>query len=329
MTATFSLDEASLDRDTVTKDQFEIIVRKLLQKISYKPLVMLQDVELESFILEHLLVLSRDQHLDLQKMPQIAKVAVETVHLLYPWHEKALQKLITIYTGYFYVIDDCVQDLLPNLRAFRRNLLAGISSGPFLDGLTKVLAQIVAYYGPFASDFIYSSTFELIAMVVFEWEIGEKLHCNPYAPNFPAYLRSKAGIGEAYAKFLFPEKYFPEATFLQRYIQATPDLLEINVFLNDVFSFYKESVVSTDRNNYVHNYAVVHGITAHEALEAIAANLAECVVRLRLLLSSEPEIMKVINAFIEGYIATNWLPRYRLHECDLPKVLTQGQNGQG
>ncbi|TGO49986.1 hypothetical protein BOTNAR_0410g00120 [Botryotinia narcissicola] len=324
MTATFSLNEASLDRGTVTKAQFEIIVRKLLQKISYKPLVMLQDVELESFILEHLLVLARDQHLDLQKNSQIAKVTVKTVHLIYPWHEKALQKLITIYT----VIDDCIQDLLPNLRAFRRNLLAGVSSGHFLNGLTKVLAQIVAYYGPFASDFIYVSTFELIAMVVFEWEIGEKLHCNPHAPNFPAYLRSKAGIGEAYAKFLFPEKYFPEATFLQRYIQATPDLLEINGFLNDVFSFYKESVVSTDRNKYVHNYAAVHSITAHEALEAIAANLAECVGRLRLLLSSELEIMKVINAFIEGYIAMNWLPRYRLHECDLPKVLAQDQNSQ-
>ncbi|KAF7932969.1 uncharacterized protein EAE97_008736 [Botrytis byssoidea] len=144
-------------------------------------------------------------------------------------------------------------------------------------------------------------------MIVFECEVGEKLQCSPHAPNFPSYLRSRAGFGGPYAMYLFPEKLFPEATFLQCYIQAIPDLLEVIAFMNDVFSFYKESVVSTDRNNYVHNYAAIHGVTVCKALEDTAASLAECIRRLRLLFSSEPEMLKVLNSFIEGYTATNWV----------------------
>ncbi|TGO25970.1 hypothetical protein BPAE_0068g00040 [Botrytis paeoniae] len=329
MAATSTFNEALLDQDSVTKAQFETIARKLLQDISYKPLTMSQDVALESFVLEQLLDVARDQHLDLQKIPQIAKLSVQTVHLIYPWHEKELQKLIAIYLAYFYIIDDYVENLLPSLRAFRQNLLAGTSNGPVLDSWMKISAQTVAYYGPFASDFIYSSTFELISMAVFESEMEGKFYCGPHAPNFPRYLRSKAGILEAFAKYLFPEKAFPEATCLQHYLPATPDLLELNASMNDVFSFYKESVVSTERNNYVYNYSAARGVTVHKALEDIAASLAECIRRLRLLFSSEPEMLKVVNSFIEGYIAMNWLPRYRLHECDLPKVLAQGQNSQG
>ncbi|TGO10639.1 hypothetical protein BTUL_0129g00210 [Botrytis tulipae] len=328
MAAISTLNEALLDRDSVSKAQFETIARKLLQDISYKPLIIHQDVDLESNVLEQLMEVARVQHLDLKKIPQIAKFSVQAVPLLYPWHEKTLQKLITMYIAYFYVIDDCIQNLLPNLRSFRQNLLAGTSNGPVLDGWMKVLAQIVAYYGPFASDFVYSGTFELITMAVFESEIGEEFHCSPHAPNFPGYLRSKIGLLEPFAKYLFPEKVFPEVTCLQHYLPATPDLLELNASLNDVLSFYKESVVSTERNNYVYNYSAARGVTVHKALEDTAASLVECIRRLRLLFSSEPEMLKVVNSYIEGYIAINWLPRYRLDECDLPRVLAHGQNSQ-
>lgn len=329
MAPTSTLNEASLDPDSVTKAQFETIARKLLQDISYKPLTTPQDIDLESFVLEQLLKVARIQHLDLKKIPQIAKLSVQAVSLLYPWHEKTLQNLIAIFTGYFFIIDDCVQDLLPNLRAFRRNLLAGMSNGPVLDGWMKVLAQIVTYYGPLASDFMYSSTFEVITMVVFESEMEGNFHCGPHAPNFPGYLRSKIGILEPFAKFIFPEKVFPEATCLQYYLPATPDLLELNASMNDVLSFYKESIVSTERNNYVYNYSAARGLTVHKALEDIAASLVECIRRLRLLFSSNPEMLKVVNSYIDGYIAINWLPRYRLSECDLPQMLTQSQNSQG
>ncbi|KAF7909766.1 uncharacterized protein EAF01_003484 [Botrytis porri] len=118
MAAAFTLNEASLDRDSVTKAQFETIVRKLLQEISYKPLVMHQDVDMESFVLEQLLDVARDQHLDLQKLPQIAKLSVQTVHLIYPWHKKELLKLIAIYTGYFYVIEITSRSSCPNCEHF-------------------------------------------------------------------------------------------------------------------------------------------------------------------------------------------------------------------
>ncbi|KAI9649344.1 hypothetical protein NHQ30_001916 [Ciborinia camelliae] len=323
MAATSTLNESSLDRDSVTKTQFETVIRKLLQDISYKPRLLSRDLILEKFVLEYFLELGRLQHLDLQKITQISKLTVDATLLLYMWHDKEPQKIIALYLGYFYIIDDYAHDLLPNLRAFRRNLLAGKSNGPLLDELVRFLVQFDDCYGSFTADFIFSGTLEFITVAVFECEMEGKLQCHPDAPDFPRYFRSKTAIAEAFIKFLWPEKSFPEATCLQHCLQATPDLTEITGMINDTLSFYKESIVSTERNNYVYNYAAAHGITAHKALEIVAGSLMECVRRLRSLFCSEPEMLKVMNGYVGGIFAMHALPRYRLSECDLPELLRQ------
>lgn len=52
-------------------------------------------------------------------------------------------------------------------------------------------------------------------------------------------------------KMILPEALFPEKLYLDYYLQIAPDLLEFTVIVNDLLSFYKESIVSTERNNYV------------------------------------------------------------------------------
>jgi hypothetical protein len=57
---------------------------------------------------------------------------------------------------------------------------------------------------------------------------------------------------ETYTNFILVQSIFPENVHLGQFIQAVPDLMDYCGYANDSLSFYIESMIQTERNNYVY-----------------------------------------------------------------------------
>ncbi|KAF8534190.1 hypothetical protein BDD12DRAFT_896819 [Trichophaea hybrida] len=51
---------------------------------------------------------------------------------------------------------------------------------------------------------------------------------------------------------------FPEELYLETYLPAIPSIIELVNGINDIMSFYKESVVGTEENTFMMNTARLH-----------------------------------------------------------------------
>lgn len=316
---------AAVDRfghQPVTRGQFELVVRRLLQNISFQPPQLVEDPSLELFTSQHLLEAGVACGLDQDGATKLAKIAAVSTLLVFPLHDKEVQKVLSLFNGYFFLIDDFGHGFLDELKNFRQNLLLRKPQGPILDGLVQLLIQMDEHYGSFCADAMISSTLNFITAFVIESHIDGELHICSSAPNFPFFFRFQTGLGDAYARMIFPNRIFPESIHLQHYLQTIPDLSCFACIVNDVLSFYKESIISKERNNYIYHYAMAQGISPYEALAATADKVVECITNIKVSLSSQPNLWRFVDVFIRGAIALHGLPRYRLSECDLPTLLT-------
>ena len=82
---------------------------------------------------------------------------------------------------------------------------------------------------------------------------------------------------------------------------------------SDIFSFYKEEL-DGERDNYVHDRAIVTGRPVAEILPLIADELVEAVDRTRILLRGDRE-REAWERFMSGFAAFHYFSsRYRLTE---------------
>jgi len=71
------------------------------------------------------------------------------------------------------------------------------------------------------------------------------------AGRWPAFFREKTAIGEVFAHIMFPEAKFREEEYLEVFIPTIPDIAMLGNQVNDIFSFYKESVVRKEGYDYI------------------------------------------------------------------------------
>ncbi|RDW84225.1 uncharacterized protein DSM5745_04551 [Aspergillus mulundensis] len=302
-----------------TKAHFECMARRFIKDVGGCLPTLSTNVQLKESVVQKAQEIAYAQELDLEKVSKIAKQSVDVALSVFSHHDPELQQLIALYTTYFYIADDFGESFLDGLREFGRNLLLAQPQKPLvLNEWIKLLTRLNEFYGRHSADTILSGTLDFITESVFEVESAGQLHIHQSAKKFPNHLRIKTGVAAPYTSFLFPEAIFPESRYLGQYVQAVPDLLEFTSFVNDILSFYKESIASDERDNYVYIYAAAHGLSVEEALEQLVDKTVECVRNVRSILSSEPELLEYAESYIQGCIALHfYLPRYKLSELGL------------
>ncbi|KAL4903974.1 isoprenoid synthase domain-containing protein [Aspergillus multicolor] len=302
-----------------TKDHFQSVARRFVQDVVVSLPPFPSNSVLERFVVNKALEVAYAQGLDVEKVTKIAKQSVGVALLVFSRHDPELQQLIALYTTYFYLVDDFGGGFVEHLRNFGRNLLLAKPQEPLvLKEWINVLKELDTFYGRHSADTILSGTLEFITEAVFEVESAGHLQIHRSAKKFPNYLRIKTGVAAPYSSFLFPETKFLEDIYLKQYVQAVPDLLEFTSFVNDILSFYKESIASDERDNYCYIYAAAYDLSIEHALEQLVNKTVECVRNVRSILSSAPELLEYAESYIQGCIALHfYLPRYRLSELHL------------
>lgn len=252
----------------------------------------------------------------IEKAVKIAKWTSTGVGYCYPFADKNTRIAYGIHGVYFLLVDDSAEDLGSALDHFTTNLVLGKpQESPILQSLVCWLGESEnpINQGPFTADMNIKSTIDNIRGCVLERDYDGKMNPPRGATNFPRYLRAKTGFAETYALFCFPQTLYPESKFLQAYLPAIQDLCEYINYANDIMSFYKESVIGTERLTYIPTFARTHGIDLNDALRKVTANVAEHARNIRVVLADYPELLKTTEEFFQGYII--WYldqPRYRL-----------------
>ncbi|OJJ68629.1 hypothetical protein ASPBRDRAFT_33214 [Aspergillus brasiliensis CBS 101740] len=243
-----------------------------------------------------------------------SKGAAFMARCFYPHLDRDTQLSIGVWTAYIFSIDDLCEgaEFREHLKEYRAYLLGtNPPKWAYLSGLFSSLHDLCDRYDPFVGDMILKSSLDYISVNVFEVEHRGNLKVDPNTRLFPEFLRQKSGIGEAYAFANFPKGNLDSVS----YITLVPDLAAVVPKLNDVVSFYKESIVGKEQDTHVMHLAAVEGCSPHEALVMIADQCLDSIRRVRAACMGDEALWNVVNQFLQGYALYHleW-PRYHLED---------------
>lgn len=229
-----------------------------------------------------------------------SKGAAFMARCFYPHLDRDTQLSIGVWTSYIFSIDDLCEgaEFRENLKYYRAYLL-GIHQPQwaYIRGLFSALEDLCARYNPFVGDMILKSSMDYISVNVFEVEQKGRLKVDRNTSMFPEFLRQKSGIGEAYAFANFPKGSLDVAS----YITLIPDLAVIVPQLNDIVSFYKESIIGDEQDTNLMLVAEVEGCSATEALEMTVDKCLHSIRRLRAACLRDEDLRIVVDSFVEGF----------------------------
>lgn len=313
--------DTGVDAGSITTEHYKQCLTKFLDGVGFECPSCRPDSAMEQEIAQNCHTLAEAQGLETKHMVKIAKLAVAGSFWLYPHHPRELQRLIAFYSAYFFVVDDMGQNFVEDVRRFRQNILYHKQQTPFLQAFAENLQEYDDHYGYFAADMIFKGLIDFMSAAVSEFDSKGHFDIRPTAPHFPDYFRLKTGIPEPYILFILSQSAFPEKHHLCDFIQVVPDLLQMSNGTNDLLSFYKESILATEKINYIHNYATSHGQSVKEAFDALSDRLVQHSKNIRSTLAHNPKLLEYAEAFIFGNIAFHFhLPRYHLLDLDIPGI---------
>ncbi|PWY91667.1 putative trichodiene synthase [Aspergillus sclerotioniger CBS 115572] len=263
------------------------------------------------------------------RLPPIIKWSTAIALTAYPHVSPGIQRVVAIFTVYLIAIDHLAGEILDDLKQVARVLFKGqASENPLRRSFVRFLDDSISNaYGQFATGMILKATLESIAACYVEVELegAHALTLPPDARGFPYYLRLKTSIAEAYAFLAFPRDLYPDESHFRGYLLAIPELTYFFKAVNDIFSFYKESIVRDETGNFVCNVAVVNAVSPLRALEDICQKTIRVTQRVRCFLSMMPGMQRDIEHLVQGYIPYHLSQtRYRLVELDIHEAWEAG-----
>ena len=306
----------SKEADEVTKAQFEEILTEFFRISPIQATSFNRDPSIERVVIEDCLT----HGLDRERSIHAAKTSTMLTELAFPLHPREVKIAIARYTAYTLEVDDMGHKFLDEVRNFRRDMLFGELQSPLLRSCKAILSELDRHYDQFCSDKFTTSTINFFAASVIEFEMNEEFTATKTSPKFPGYFRAMSGNTESYGCFvLCRDAFSPKAVVL--YLQAASDLVDFINLVNDIISFYKESIVSTERHNYVYQRAITQGISVHEVLRSLPAEIMETIVNIKSIFSADLTLSKYMDAFIHGYL---WYhiscPRYKISQLNIPTL---------
>jgi len=123
---------------------------------------------------------------------------------------------------------------------------------------------------------------------------------------------------------------FPEEKYLETYLPTIPDLTELTSYINDILSFYKESVAGKEENTYVMNTARMEDSDPVDLIKQVCKIQAAVAAEVCEALSPKPELREVAESYIRGY--TMWhlcQKRYKLAELGIHHAMYIEDIGTG
>ncbi|KAF5859799.1 hypothetical protein ETB97_002408 [Aspergillus alliaceus] len=299
----------------VTKSQYEEILKDFFSCVSFE-----QSWDPDPFVEQSVRAQCLKHGLDQAKTHQLAKYGAAAAQWFYPKHPKDLQIAIGLFTAYFFTVDDLGEQMLDDVRNFRYAIMAREEQPPILKSFAELLSTFDKYYDTFSADKIFTGLIDFMGSCAMEFETLGKFAALESSPNFPRYFRYMTGLAEPYVYFIFHKAAFSSEE-LALFIQAVPDLMDFSADVNDLLSFYKESIVSNERNTAVFHQAAGGNKDVLEVLRELITRTKGYISRIHKTLAGSPTLLSYAEAYLRGFVGFHMSQsRYRLSELNIPAL---------
>ncbi|OSD07402.1 terpenoid synthase [Trametes coccinea BRFM310] len=227
------------------------------------------------------------------------------------------QFLVAIYAVYLLYVDDLGQHKVDALGQVGRWLAAREEvSDPILKRMVAKFDEMYEYFPALSADLINANIVEGI--------IGRHIECvtsntgmvvGSGATLYATSLRLKTGIGAAFALFNFPKGWrHPDDYY---YLQVSPAIEHNICAINDILSFYKETLEG-ETDNYVHTRAAAESKEPLTVVRELVEETLDNIHNIELLTAADEQLAMICRGHLMGYVEFNLrAKRYRLQELDL------------
>ena len=203
---------------------------------------------------------------------KIAKAMSEYVHATFFFLSLNIRKAVAVYNGFQMIMDDVPQETNDSLNLLCSQLAASESvNHPAWQQFFKFLPQLFEHYGPYVQTTMFRGALEFMQATCLERTLFKGYPGSKY----PHYLRRMGSQGPVQAAVCFPQSEFPQEEYLPIIATIESELEYFVGIVNDLFSFYKESVSSYEQTNYPLNQAACTqqdvSIVLQEGLETAIA----------------------------------------------------------
>lgn len=246
----------------------------------------------------------------------------------YPHATNQVIRYIALYTTFLLYVDDRaerdLENVLPDLKRVSSAAYSGLRDLKCDDSVINLWSELVAtetgkLYGPYATGVITKGFVDYILGNIVETSFAAALNLPAkFGQRASKFVRDKTGAGEAYAHFIFPEHLAEESKHLPTYVPFIACILDVIDDVNDVLSFFKESVVGNEMNTNIMNRARTSSCGPHDVLKQIGEEVAETISVVSAGLAGKGIAETLWKDFINGYIMWHICDdRYRLKEIGL------------
>lgn len=329
---------AKVQKDmTVIPNQTEEILRSWLRNVGFDLQQSVQPFNTKLYVeLEEWIISQNLQEHQLTRIWELLPACTSAADKWYPHASHHLKRYIALFTTFLLYVDDkAEQDLekiLPDLQRVASGAYNGLHTLKCDDSVVTLWLELVAtetkrFYGPYSTGVITKGLIDFMLGNTVESKLAAGLNLPAkFGQRASKFVRDKTGAGEVYSHFIFPEHLAEEGGHLSTYVPFIACMLEIIDDVNDILSFYKESVVGTELNTNIMNRARTSCCSSHDVLKQICGEAAETMNVVSTGLAERCIAEKLWKDFINGYIMWHISEdRYRLKEIGLAMRLEQDE----
>ncbi|KAI9045274.1 uncharacterized protein KD926_009688 [Aspergillus affinis] len=297
--------EPPTNHENVTISEYEKILQTTLSALSIPPTHYAPPcAELTDQIFSRIQAVTPNQAqaLALSHIGALAAIS------FYPSHSAHLHLLIGLYTAFYLVLDDTGDTLTDQI--------------PLFELLISLFHEFDIVFSSFTANKLFSGILSSLAPLEVEFDRTtiSTTTTSPTAsisPLFPRYFRNMTGSPEAYVYFLLTNEIFTPSR-PKSLLHTVPELWNLTDELNDLFSFYKESIVGLERDTYVYDKARADGVEVGRVLRDIGEEAVSRVRRIERILEGDEVLGDLMRSFVMGQVRFYFVAeRYRLGRLGL------------
>ncbi|KAL4892316.1 hypothetical protein BDV59DRAFT_55757 [Aspergillus ambiguus] len=246
----------------------------------------------------------------------VSKVGALVANYFYPLHSDRAKFLIGLYTALYLVLDDVGPAMVPDIARFRQRLLQPNRDQPeIFDLLATVMEGFDREFSTPCANKLFVSVINSLSSLEIEYDRSASFTAKA-SPSFPKYFRNMNGSSEAYVFFLLPGELYSMQR-MKLLLQGVPELLDITDEINDLFSFYKESIVGTESDTFVYQKSRVDGISVRQTLQTLCNSILRRRSLIWRIFEDDPLLQSLASEYVLGQVQFYLsCERYRLSDLD-------------
>ncbi|KAJ9488565.1 hypothetical protein VN97_g4733 [Penicillium thymicola] len=227
---------------------------------------------------------------------------------------------IAIHFTKLHVMDDFEGDYHADMATFLPDLLRGSEQkNPYWRVMLHGIPDLLRHFDSYLQYNIFRSTIDYYQSC---WIEARGFKGDRGSDRYPTELRRLGQLGACMGSFIFPKAIADETGLFGEVTSAIVHTEPVGALINDLFSFYKEGIVTdgygaAEDNNLIMNVCHVKQLSLREGFDEVAADAIREVQKAQEVFdgSHSPVAEDGMHAFISGYIRWHFCDRrYRMKE---------------